>query len=215
MNKTPIRVVFAKCDRAIYISHLDLLRTMQRAVKRAKLPVWYTEGFSPKIYLNFPLALSVGVESDYELMDMELIEEIPLEEVTSSLNNHLPSGIKAISCDYPIYHNKEIGFAEYTITFSSDIVDIIEKFVTQDTIEVEKHSKKKGMVTIDIKPHVNVLSIEGDSISLRLPAGNDLNINANIFTDAFIKFASENGACLKVLRTKRTKILCKNDDIFA
>ena len=74
MDKKNIRVFFEKKDRAIYISHLDLLRTMQRALKRSGLPVWYSEGFNPRIYLNFPLALALGVESSCEIMDFPLID---------------------------------------------------------------------------------------------------------------------------------------------
>ena len=57
MDKKAVRLFFSKKGRAVYISHLDLLRTMQRALKRAGIPVWYSEGFNPRIYLNFPLAL--------------------------------------------------------------------------------------------------------------------------------------------------------------
>ena len=53
-----IRVFYHKTSRAKYISHLDIMRCMQRAVVRAGLPVWYTEGFNPHIYLTFSLPLS-------------------------------------------------------------------------------------------------------------------------------------------------------------
>ena len=59
-----IRVWFAKRDEACYISHLDLQRVVQRALKLARVPVWYTQGFNPHIYLTFAMPLPLGVFSE-------------------------------------------------------------------------------------------------------------------------------------------------------
>ena len=67
-----IRTVYEKRGRAKYISHLDLNRCMQRTIRRAGLPIWYSEGFNPRMYLMFPLALSLGFESVCEVMDFNL-----------------------------------------------------------------------------------------------------------------------------------------------
>ena len=79
MDKKNVRIFFEKKGRAIYISHLDLMRTMQRALKRSGLPVWFTEGFNPRLYLNFPLALSLGTTGEREPMDIAVVEEIGLD----------------------------------------------------------------------------------------------------------------------------------------
>ena len=70
-----IRLGFSKTDRAAYISHLDCNRLFQRAFKRSGLPVWYTQGFNPHVYLTFPLPLSLGTESLCETVDFRLTEE--------------------------------------------------------------------------------------------------------------------------------------------
>ena len=85
-----IRTVYEKRDRAKYISHLDLNRCMQRAFRRAKLPIWYSEGFNPRLYLMFPLALSLGFESMCEIMDFNLREPVPFAELQDRLNAVLP-----------------------------------------------------------------------------------------------------------------------------
>ena len=72
-----IRVFYNKTQRAKYISHLDINRCMQRALKRSGLPVWYTEGFHTHIYVTFALPTPLGFESMYEAMDFRLIEELP------------------------------------------------------------------------------------------------------------------------------------------
>ena len=69
-----VRIWFAKEGKVKYISHLDVMRCMSRAVRRARLPLWYTEGFNPHPQLVFALPLSVGMASECELLDFKLDE---------------------------------------------------------------------------------------------------------------------------------------------
>ncbi|MBQ5334265.1 MAG: DUF2344 domain-containing protein [Oscillospiraceae bacterium] len=222
MDKKNIRVFFEKKDRAIYISHLDLLRTMQRALKRSGLPVWYSEGFNPRIYLNFPLALSLGVEGEREPMDMAVVEDVSLSEIAEKLNGACPDGIRIISAAYPVHPNKDIGFADYKAEFSGDsgiLRDALEGFCGQESITVMKHSKKKGMIEMDIKPYINILNVseedKGISAEYRLPAGNELNINSAVFTDAFLKYCVEKEINAELRCAKRINILCADGADFA
>ncbi len=89
-----MRAVFEKKDRAKYISHLDLNRCMQRTFKRSGLPVWYTEGFNPHIYITFALPLSLGYESSVEIMDFNMTEEVSEKETADKLNKAMPEGLK-------------------------------------------------------------------------------------------------------------------------
>jgi radical SAM-linked protein len=90
---TRIRVKFVKRGELKYISHLDLLRTMERAVRRSGLPIAYTEGFHPHAKIQFASALPVGVESTGELMDIELKEEFSASEVVQRLKEQLPKAL--------------------------------------------------------------------------------------------------------------------------
>lgn len=215
MNKTDVRVFFEKSGRAIYISHLDLLRTMQRALKRSGLPVWYSEGFNPRIYLNFPLALSLGVSGEREPMDFCIVADVSYEEIVSRLDSCMPEGLRIISAAAPVRLNKEIGSALYIAEFIGNhdgICSALDRYLAQDVIEVQKHSKKKGMVTVDIKPHIAVLDREmtdgGTLVQFRMPAGNELNLNAGIFTDSFLDFCGKSGIDATLRCTKRTNIYC-------
>ena len=78
-----IRLVFSKTGKARYISHLDLNRAMIRAVRRARLPVWYTEGFNRHPYVTFAAPLSLGYEGMHETMDLRLEGEMPMGELVS------------------------------------------------------------------------------------------------------------------------------------
>ena len=77
LGRIDARIFYRKTGRAKYISHLDLARCMQRAVKRTGLPVWYTVGFNPRLYLGFALPLPLGQESVCETVDLCLMEDIP------------------------------------------------------------------------------------------------------------------------------------------
>ncbi len=69
---TTVRVWFTKTGEAAYISLLDLQRVMQRALKRARLPVWYTQGFNPHIYMTFAAPLALGQESLVEIGGLQV-----------------------------------------------------------------------------------------------------------------------------------------------
>ena len=110
-----VRLNFSKTGRAIYISHLDINRMMTRAVRRAKLPMWYTEGFNPHPYLTFALPLSLGQSSDCEYMDIRIEGDITDEEIMNRLNAVLPEGVKILSVSAPVYDAKEIEKALYFV----------------------------------------------------------------------------------------------------
>ena len=92
------RIVFEKKGRAVWISHLDLMRLFQRVFKRAGLPLTHTQGFNPRPSVSIALPLSVGVESSCELLDFELDgEDIPCDEIRQRLNETLVEGVKVLA----------------------------------------------------------------------------------------------------------------------
>lgn len=88
-----IRMEITKGDEIRFIAHLDYARTIERAVRRAKLPAAYSEGFNPHMKLAFASALGVGVASQAEYVDIELREEVKVESVLQDLGNQLPPSI--------------------------------------------------------------------------------------------------------------------------
>lgn len=208
MPSVNTRVFFSKTDRAKYISHLDLNRVMQGAIKRAKLPVWYTEGYNPHMYVQFMLPLSLGQEGIREAMDFRLLEDIPHNEVTERLNKALPFDIRAVETAAPVLKNTDIATAEYEITADIDKKKFLG-FTESEKIIVIKNTKK-GESEIDLKPLVSELDV-GDTIKFRLPAGNDFNINPVLLLDAYREFSGEE---IKRIRIVRTKILCADGSEF-
>ncbi len=182
-----VRIVFSKIGRAKYVSHLDLVRTMTRAVRRAEIPLWYTEGFNRHPYLTFAAPLSLGHEGLRETMDIRLEDEMPFDEVVERLNRVLPEGIRAISAAEAVAKTALLTAAEYRITFYCD-VQVLRDTLALDSLTVEKKTKKKTTKTVELKPYFENAVVEevGDTavMTVTLPSGSADNINPNLFLTA-------------------------------
>ncbi|MDE6785078.1 MAG: TIGR03936 family radical SAM-associated protein, partial [Ruminococcus sp.] len=184
-----LRAVFGKSGRAKYISHLDLNRCMLRIFRRSKLPVWYTEGFNPHPYYSFALALSLGFESDCEIMDFNITDDnMSMEEIRDRLNAVMPEGMKIISVAPQNKKITAITKAEYSFSLVSENTDGLKseiiRFMEQPEILIEKRTKK-GVKTVDLKPDIEIVKCidSGKSVdmTLRLPAGTQTNYNPVLF----------------------------------
>ena len=92
-----LRIVFAKRAGLRYISHLDLMRAWERALRRARLPVAHTQGFNPRPRLLFAAALAVGWTGRSEMVDLFLEERVDLRRTASALLAQLPPGLDVSS----------------------------------------------------------------------------------------------------------------------
>ena len=90
------RLEITKGEPIRYISHLDFASLMQRAICRAHLPAAYSEGFNPHMKISFASALSVGITSDAEYMDLELKKDICQPELFDKLSKALPPGVRLL-----------------------------------------------------------------------------------------------------------------------
>ena len=198
MANVNTRVFFSKTGRAKFISHLDLYGVFQRAVRKSGLEAWYTEGLSPRLYLQFMLPLSLGQEGLREAVDFRLLEEIPFEETEKRLSEALPYDIRVIEAAKPVMKNTDIAYAEYEISGELDY-ERFSEFCGRPSIITEKKTKK-GVSEVDLKPNIHALEIS-DKITLRLPAGNDFNINPTLLLGAFEReFGKISG--VKIIRTR-------------
>jgi radical SAM-linked protein len=90
----PVRVKYAKRGKVRWISHRDVARAFERALRIEQLPLAFTLGFSPRPKVSFGLALSTGYESEAEYLDLELVEPVDLESLPSRLTAALPIGLE-------------------------------------------------------------------------------------------------------------------------
>ena len=157
VNNTPItlRVKFFKTGNLQYISHLDLVRTMMKIIVRAKLPLWYTEGFNPKPKITFAAPLSIGTESMCEFMDIRLTEKISPKTVLERLNANMTAQMQATDAYYPESKMTELRWLAYEIDIETSGADesLAEKCdnaLKADTLPVLKKTKS-GEAVVDIR----------------------------------------------------------------
>ena len=163
-----LRLRFKKTGRAIYISHLDLMKTMQRAFSRAEYELKYSEGFNPRPQISIALPLSVGMGSVCEVMDFRLRHDADLAELPSRLTAALPEGIEIIEAYEPVRKASEIkwleveGVMEYDIRDAAEMADAVRAFFAADAIVITKKTKR-GEGELDIKPAVQSIELAPDA----------------------------------------------------
>lgn len=163
---------FEKMGRMSWFSHLDLQNTMQRALRRAQLPVAYSQGFNPHVLTSFATALSVGCQSRGEVMEVEMAGEISPEEFAEKLNACLPDGLKVRRCalvpDSAPALMAKVAEAGYDITApNADLTQAVEAFSKAEEVMVEKRSKTKTRL-VNIRPMVHEITCAFDGKDSRL-----------------------------------------------
>lgn len=192
-------IKYTKEERVKYISHLDLLRTIQRALRRAEIPVAFSKGFNPHPRLAFASALPVGVTSEGEYMD--IILEIPMdpEKLCHKLNKALPAGIgvlKAVEIDERTPSlTSAIERASYRISILGKGLELqnkLEDFMVQSEIIVEKPGGK-SQTRVNIRDMIHELKIinqgeDGIVIKAILSSGSKMNLKPELLVDSVFNF---------------------------
>lgn len=205
-----VRIRFQKTGRAAYISHLDLNRYMMRALRRAGLPLWYTQGYNPHPYLTFALPLSIFYESDCEIMDFRLEQELPYDEIRSRLVREMPEGLTITEVCVPEMKYAQIALARYDLTAEYDaktaetLVGVWQALVSQPAVEVDKRTKS-GVRELEIGEYVRAAEFAAAdgriSLCTTLPATPQETVNPSCFPEAIEKYAALRADYLHVRRT--------------
>ncbi len=215
-----VRIWFQKIGSARYISHLDLNRCMSRAFHKAKIPLWYTQGFNPHAFLTFALPLSLGISGERESMDIKLDDDcITREELIDRLNFALPEDIPVFDVTQPVMKPGEIAYASYVILLDADPCEKentagkISQLFQLPEIVVPKRTKN-GLIDLDIRPYLDQTEVHTNGTDLEiktlLPAGSTININPTLLLDAVRKYL--NLDLFSVI--KRTNLYNSSFEIF-
>lgn len=198
-----VRIWFKKMGMSRYVSHLDLMRAMSRTLRRANVPLWYTEGYNPHPYMTFSLPLSLGMESLCESMDIRIEGDSTNEDIFNMLCGSMPPGIEIISVDEPKFDPKYIAYGEFDILFDCEnkaesVKTLIEDMLSQDELIVQKLGKKgrhKVLKDINLIEFVKSYSVSsmGERVKLTivLPAGSTTNVNPSLLADEIQKNAGD------------------------
>lgn len=195
-----VRLLFSKTDRCKYISHLDINRCMSRALTRAQIPLWYTEGFNPHPYMSFSLPLPLGVESMCESLEIRITGDISNSEIKDKLNATLPTGIRIVDVYDDFRDCSEIAYSDYVFKYdfkdNKEAEEKIKKVLSQDNIIALKRGKqgrRKVLKEVDIKPLIDKCSVSvrdnSTVINARLAAGQHSNLSPEFFSQTLLKLA--------------------------
>lgn len=170
-----LRLRFKKTGRAVYISHLDLMHTMQRAFSRAGYELRYSEGFNPHPQISIALPLSVGAGSVCEIMDFRLKDEADLSELPARLTSVMPEGIEVIEAYEQQRKPAELKWLEVRGVFEYDernaerMAEELRAFFSLDEIIIEKKTKR-GIGETDIRPAIRSIEFSQDGGSVTVEA---------------------------------------------
>ena len=159
------RILFTKSGTAQYISHLDLMHTMERAFLRAGITIRHTAGFHPHPYVSIPLPLPLGFSSDCEIMEFGLMDGATMETLPQQMNDALPAGIQVLQCYEGGQAFKKLAYVRYDITLEFDgnlavkAAEALHGLLNRESFVVQKRSKKakSGFTEVDIIPLVEAV----------------------------------------------------------
>ncbi len=196
------RLLFRKEGRAIYISHLDLMRTFQRAFLRAGISIRHVGKFNPHPFISVAIPLSLGYSSHCELLDFGLEGGCTLEEVPALMNPALPEGITILGGYEVSRPAKEIGrlIWELELIYDQGIpagaAQRLEALFAQPEWVVRKKSKKakSGFTTVDLSPLIGAYTMEerGNTLCMTIAlAGQNPGLNPTLLMESVAEVCPE------------------------
>lgn len=204
---TTVRIFFEKRGESAYISLLDLQRVFHRLLKMSGLPVWYTQGFNPHIYLSFSCPLSLGQESLCESCEVKTEQEqIDGAAWQNALQPLMPRGIRITKVAPAREKVGEIATAAYQVTMPAQSAAAIEAYNAAPSAEVTKKTKR-GQKTLDLKEYLAQIEYEtqGEMLhfTVQLPCGSGeaLNLNPSLLMDCLKEHGGAPAWQCQVLRT--------------
>ncbi|MDR3253360.1 MAG: TIGR03960 family B12-binding radical SAM protein [Endomicrobium sp.] len=212
-----LRLCFSKKGAVRFVSHLQQIEVFRRAARRSGLPVAFTTGFSPQVKSSYGPPLSIGQESSSEYMELYFTQKISVEDVKFKFLKVLPEGfklidVKRIPLNFPAI-DILANIAEYEIKNINITQKVIDKFLSQDKILVEKVKKNK-IIEIDIKPLIMSFKNESNILKLKLRFGNGKTVSSEIILKKLL--ASQEICEKKIYTIERSNLYIetKNGKIY-
>lgn len=205
---------FKKHGTAVWISHLDMVRTFSRIFMRAGISIVFSEGFNPHPKIVFAVPLPLGASSDCELLEFRLEEERSPSYLQQRLSAVCPAGIEIVSVEYAERKFTDIQFASYDFAFDPTVTDhlgsVVREFNSLDEILVVKKTKS-GDKEKDIKPSVGSVELTDFGIRAVLSVNSEQFLGPELFMTALNKTADKLGlAPFAPASVRRTAMLLKD-----
>lgn len=178
---------YKKFGRAKYISHLDMVRVMNRVFRRGNIPVYYSEGFNPHPKISFALPLSVFYESECEILLFSVTEELSCEELLKRFNQAMPEGLEVTEVTNGKPDIKHLSYALYNVYAPLPAEDEISQFMALGSMIVPKKTKS-GIKDTDIRSDVHEIKLSDGCMTMLLSAGSQANLKPDVVIKAMEKY---------------------------
>jgi radical SAM-linked protein len=166
------RIRYSKGPLLRFIGHLDLLRTWERILRRAKVPIAYTQGFHPHPRINLGVALPLGFSSECELIDLWVEPEINSTELSSTIVDAKPPGIELHSVEEVDSSSPSlqlsIEYAEYQVAFEPGRPKEKVESSVEDLLAQTSHLRERRGKSYDLRPLINSITVSGNNGSITL-----------------------------------------------
>ncbi len=155
-----LRLLFVKEAQASYISHLDLLRTFQRAFPRTELEIKHSQGYHPHPIISIVLPLPVGQSSECELLDFEVTQETDGKGIAEKLNEGMPAGLRVLDCYEAKRPVKELTYLQASLELEYDngvpagAMEKLQELFEREELIIQKRTKRKELADVDIAPMI-------------------------------------------------------------
>ncbi|MBN8580929.1 MAG: DUF2344 domain-containing protein [Anaerolineae bacterium] len=158
-----VRITFTKQNALRYIGHLDLHRLWERAMRRASLPISYSQGFHPQPKISLAAALPLGFSSRNEVLDVRLNEDVAVEDISNRLKDNLPPDIKVLNIEsvderLPALQTLVLS-AAYDVHLTEPVEGSELKRRVEELMNAESIIRERRNKTYDLRPLVEMLSI--------------------------------------------------------
>ena len=171
-----IRIKFSKHGNTRYVGHLDMMRYFQKAMRRADIPIRYSEGYSPHQIMSFAAPLGMCVESDAEYMDIETTEPVEADDAIRRLNEAMCEGVRILGWKVMPDDSKtamsQVEAADYLVLCD----DVNLSPIDAPEIIVEKQNKKGEIRKTDIKPLIYSIKKVPDGVFMHIAQGSSNNL---------------------------------------
>ncbi|MBI4864596.1 MAG: DUF2344 domain-containing protein [Candidatus Riflebacteria bacterium] len=179
-----LRLIYSKGGLARFLAHLDTCNVLQRAVRRAELPVAFSEGFSPHPRVSFGPPLPIFVEGEREICDVELVEELPVQQAVERMNRTLPSGFAVVEASVVPLKAPSITAAVRQATYRVAALDgelgvteaRVAQVLSRQEIVIEKESRGARR-SVDIRPAILALTVVEAGLEAVLEASPSRTLN--------------------------------------
>lgn len=171
MNIFPYRVRFTKVGRLRFLSHHELMRLFERALRRSALPVKMSEGFTPRPAVAFPVALATGIVSKDEVMEVELSGWVAPVKIQEALARQMPPEIGIVSVDaFARGRREQVDYIEYEAELPEPPADLparVETFLAREEFVLERRRGEESK-PVEIRRYVMDLDCEGPQVLMRI-----------------------------------------------